>query len=243
MTAETIAGAKRQALLGLSTEGPVPVGERLAAYYDIDGNYVGATFSELAPNEWLDLTAADLHATSLMSVDIGPRATRRLLTGPNRAWVISALRSIPDHDLLTADTETLEAMYDFYLAVKDALSSTTAKNPNPWVTASKLCARKRPPLFPVRDRNVCRHLGILKLGDVRADLQVFRALVQDDDVRRAIEVLPEAAQVASGDRELAMESSDLRLLDAALWTYTVMGAGRDRGELQQEPESALHSGQ
>ncbi|TRW47452.1 hypothetical protein FJ693_01240 [Georgenia yuyongxinii] len=122
-----------------------------------------------------------------------------------------------------ADASVLEAMYAFYNAVKAAVSSPNSKDPNPWVNPSKFCARKRPDLFPVRDRNVCAHLGILNLSDARADWLVFRALVQDDDVRRAIDTLPEGAHQAAGERQLALDSSVLRLLDAALWSYTVWG--------------------
>ena len=45
-------------------------------------------------------------------------------------------------------------MEQLYEAIKQALSANTLKNPNAWVTASKLCARKRPDLFPVRDKEV-----------------------------------------------------------------------------------------
>ncbi|MBC7631269.1 MAG: hypothetical protein H7290_07330 [Flavobacterium sp.] len=115
----------------------------------------------------------------------------------------------------------MSAMEEFYRAVKTGLSSSAARRPNPWVTASKLCARKRPSLFPVRDRNVCSHLGILELDDFRADWQVFRALVQDPEVGAAIDLLPERTREVGVGRLMALDISRLRLMDAALWTYTV----------------------
>jgi len=114
-------------------------------------------------------------------------------------------------------------MERFYRAVEASISSSTSKEPNPWVTASKLCARKRPALFPVRDRNVCQHLGILGLNDFRADWQVFRMLAQDEDVYAAVDALPGQVTAASSGRRIALDVSPLRLLDAAIWTHTIWG--------------------
>jgi len=214
--------AKERALQTLVEAGERGAAERLAAFYDTESDYAGASFVDVAPNEWLDVTVADLHATSLLSVDVGPQATRRLTSpGAYRRRVLRGLRALPDRDLAAADAATLLAMEEFYRAAKAAMSSASAKNPNPWVTTSKLCARKRPELFPVRDNNVCGHLGILKLDDFRADWLVFRALVQDDEVRAAIDALPQLVRAAGNGRLLALDTSRLRLLDAALWTYTV----------------------
>lgn len=170
---DVLSHAKRQALLALANAGHRPARDRILDHYDVAGNYVCASFGEYIPNGWHDVTAADLHATSLMNVKIGPRATRRLLFGPERQWVVAELRRLPDTSLVVADTATLEAMYNFYVAVKSGLSHPNSTNPNPWVTASKLCARKRPHLFPIRDRVGCDFLGIRKLKDVRAEWQVF----------------------------------------------------------------------
>lgn len=213
--------AKQQALAALASTGLRPARDRLIDYYDIDGNYVGASFSELMPNDWHDITAADLHATRLMNVKIGPRATRRMLSGPERQWALAELRRLPDASLLLADSATLEAMYNFYVAVKHGLSNPNVANPNPWVTASKFCARKRPDLFPVRDRVICEHLGIRGLKDVRADWQVFRTLIQDSDIQRAIHDVLRSVREHTDNQIVVLESSDLRILDAALWTYAI----------------------
>lgn len=214
----------QRALAALHDDGTWPVAQRLADYYDAEGDAVGASLTELAPNEWCDVTAADLHATSLMGDTIGARATRRLLSsGPQRTWVVEALRRLPDQELLLADPATLAAMEDFHSAVEHALSDTDTRRSHRSIAASGLAARKRPELFPVRDRIVCEYLGILALKDVRSDWLVFRALLQDDRIRRALLELPDAVARASGERTVILESSDLRLLHAALWTHACQG--------------------
>ena len=71
--------AKAKALEALHSEGVNPVQGRLACFYDVLGDYAGATFAQLQPADPLDITASDLLATTLLSVRIGPRSTRRLL--------------------------------------------------------------------------------------------------------------------------------------------------------------------
>lgn len=211
--------AKKQTLLALSEDSPYSVASRLIDYYDVTGNYVGASFAELEPNDPGQVTATDLHAASLMNVEFGPRSSRRLLFGPTAENISTTFRAVPDVELAATDAETLERMYEFYMAVKDAISNPNVKASNPWVTSSKLCARKRPRLFPVRDRVVCSFLGILKLDDARRDWLVFRALMQDLEVRNALDLLPGLVQTAASDRNVVLDNSPLRLLDAALWTY------------------------
>jgi len=219
---EVVEQAKRQAHIALASDGERRAADRLARFYDTESNYAGASFADLEPNHWTEVTATDLHATSLLSINVGPQATRRLLgPGTHRRAVLRELRTLPDRDLAEADALTLAAMDRFYRAVKATISSTAARDPNPWVTASKLCARKRPDLFPVRDRNVCTHLGILKLNDVRADWQVFRAVIQDSEMRQVLDSLPSQTRNVAEGRRLALDHSHLRLLDAAIWTYTV----------------------
>lgn len=208
-----------EALTGESHAGSV---RRLVAYYAVEGNYAGASFATLAPVEPRTITATDLHATSLLSVDVGSGATRRLLgSSPERDRALTVLGQLPEVDLANAEAETLRLMEAFYLWAKSALSSPAAKSSNPWVTASKVCARKRPRLFPVRDRNVCTLLGILQLDDFRKDWLVFRELVRSPAVAQELALLPRRVQEAAGERAVVIDESPLRLLDAALWTHTV----------------------
>ncbi|MBC9820523.1 DUF6308 family protein [Terrabacter sp. MAHUQ-38] len=87
--------------------------------------------------------------------------------------------------------------------------------------ASKFCARKRPDLFPVRDRVVCRLLGIERSGNARVDWMVFRHLISDPDVRQAIHAVVGELE-REGDDRVELDTEPLRLLDAALWTKVSM---------------------
>jgi Family of unknown function (DUF6308) len=139
----------------LRTDGPHAAQHRLARFYDTDGDFAGASFAELGPIDPIDITPANLLATTLLSVRIRPGAARRMLgIGSTRDTLLRKLRDLPDCDLANARCPALTAMEGLYEAVKQALSADTVKNPNAWVTASKLCARKRPDLFPVRDKEV-----------------------------------------------------------------------------------------
>jgi hypothetical protein len=107
-------------------------------------------------------------------------------------------------------------MAALYETVKQALSADTVKNPNAWVTASKLCARKRPDLFPLRDTEMRDYLGLTPWQNYQVDRQIFRGLIGDPDIIAAIDLMSKAA--AAG-RRLQADQSRLRLLDAAIWTY------------------------
>jgi hypothetical protein len=132
---------------------------------------------------------------------------------------VRKLRDLPDCDLADAGIPALAAMEALYVAVKQALSADTLKNPNAWVTASKLCARKRPDLFPVRDSEVCDYLGLTPWRNYQVDWQIFRSLIGDPDIITAIDVMSKAIVAAAAGRRLQADQSRLRLLDAAIWTY------------------------
>ena len=89
------------------------------------------------------------------------------------------------------------------------------------MTASKLCARKRPDLFPVRDRKVCGYLGLSQLADYQVDWQVFRSLVTDPAIITAVGIVADETVACAPERNLHIDSSLLRLLDSAIWTYAV----------------------
>lgn len=209
------------ALRALSDRGEHPVHQRLSAYYKVRGNYAGASFADMQPIDTGDITATDLFAVTLLSVDVKPGAARRLLDdGPHRQDILANLARLEYTDMLAeADAEMLARMADLYGPVKHALSSEDAKRSNPWVTASKLCARKRPSLFPVRDRNVCDLLRLTAHSNYEIDWQVFRHLVAEADVYMAIDAAAQAVRDLGG--EYRVDQHRLRVLDAALWTYTV----------------------
>lgn len=198
----------------------------MARFYDVRGEYAGATFTQLRPFDPMDVTVSDLLATTMLSVRIKPGAARRILhEGGTRDRILSKLNQIPvDCELSCAGSEQFAAMADLYEAVKKALSASTTRNPNAWVTASKLCARKRPQLFPVRDRQVCDHLDLTRLANYQADWQIFKFLVSDSDVLESIAAAVDGAMVIADKPDLRFESSRLRLLDAAVWTYKKFNA-------------------
>jgi hypothetical protein len=99
--------------------------------------------------------------------------------------------------------------------------TASTRHPDAWVTASKLCARKRPELFPVRDRKVFAYLGLTRNNSYRIAWQVFRHLIGDRDVIAAIDALSDATLADGQGTRLRLDDSRLRLLDAAIWTDTL----------------------
>lgn len=217
--------AIERASVALDVKGPDPVGGRLAMYYDRAGDFAGATFVELPPVDSTDITATDLHAVSLMSVKIGPGASRRFLEpGPVRSALLNKLRAVRDIELHIAGPDDLAAMAVFYDEVKERLGERTASSSDRWVTASKLCARKRPYLFPVRDKLVRDFLDLTQYRNYQVDWQVFRSMLREPVISRACDRAIGAAYEAAGDRRLAVDRDRLRVLDAALWTYARQSA-------------------
>ena len=207
----------------------------LAQYYDRDSNYAGATFHELLPEDPYAVTSGDLLALTLLRVRAEPQSVRRLLetTATNREVRHLLTEDVLplDADLVVADDATLMAMADLHNACKHALSLTTVAESNPWVTASKLCARKRPDLFPVRDSVVCDLLELSgRRQNYEVDWQVYRRIIQDEGVRTRLDVVvQEAAQ--RGRVNVGHPNRRLRHLDVALWMYAqrrglVVGARR-----------------
>ncbi len=169
------------------------------------------------------MTSGDLLALTLLRDRAEPQSVRRLLetTATNReVRHLLTEEVLPlDADLVVADDATLMAMADLHDACKRALSLTTVAESNPWVTASKLCARKRPDLFPVRDSVVCDLLELSgRKQNYQVDWQVYRRIIQDDDVRTPLDfVVQEAAQ---RDRvNIGHPNRRLRHLDVALWMH------------------------
>lgn len=198
-----------------------PASDRLAAYYEVDRDYAGATFATLGSNDPFDITAEDLHAVSMLSVTVGPRATRRLLEpGEPRQRVIAALQRVPiDLKLRDASGEHLEACWEFHAAVKAAIGRNAESNP--WVTASKLTARKRPHLIPVRDNIVGKGLGNGAVESASIYWQIMRGLLQHHEVVEAMDDSRSrlAPIAADAGHTVVVDDSDVRLLDVALWTH------------------------
>lgn len=202
---------------------------RVASYYSRERNFAGATFLTVGPVDPHHFTTGDLLALTLLQVQASPVAVRRLTepsrTGEDLERMLSDEHLPVNSDLALAEAAVLERMAVFHEAVKQALSTTESANANPWVTASKLTARKRPDLFPVRDSVVCDYLGLSKgrKHNYEVDWQVFRRLLQDDGIRgRLDQVLDEAARRPGVD--IGLPNRRLRHLDAVLWMHARHGA-------------------
>lgn len=180
-------------------------------FHDPAGNFAGPTFQDLDPAHDNEVVASDLLAVTLMNVAVQPAAVRRILEDAgNQRRLTEALRTVPANvSLAEADQDVLNSAAGLYQLFKELLRG------NKWVTASKLAARKRPALIPVRDRVIVKHLE-LDNRDFREDWRVMRHLLRDNDV---LEALAEVRTLAARQQPVVADLSHLRLLDSALWMH------------------------
>lgn len=189
----------------------------LKRYYRVESNYAGATFANLRPNDPDRITPADLLATSMLSVSI-PAITVRRLTGDSATarHANALLQELGPQLDITAARDQVQTMSDFYQLVKSSLAKVGTTRSNAWVTASKICARKRPHLFPVRDRIVVQVLGLK--NSYPDDWPVFAALMADAELADRIDEL-----VVKADEEDTVDVGDtsmrLKHLDVLLWMH------------------------
>ncbi|MCD1286011.1 MULTISPECIES: DUF6308 family protein [unclassified Brevibacterium] len=215
VSSDTFDFAKQQCLQVLN-DGETP--DRIRRYYDVDTNYAGATFASLKPNRSDAITATDLLAVTTLSVDIPVLAIRRVLESKETQDELrDALESLPNCSLEETNEQDFPSMERFYDLVKSLLAKADTKSSNPWVTASKIVARKRPNLFPVRDRVVCDFLGISRLNDRAKDWVVFRELMRDEDIRTVLGAKVAEAEEMKDELSVSFDSEPLRQLDVALW--------------------------
>lgn len=216
VSSKTVDFAKEQCLLVLNDD---QTPGRIRQYYDVDTNYAGATFTCLAPNSSDAITATDLLAVTTLSVSIPVLAIRRVLENKETQDKIrDALGSLPDRSLEETSEQDFPSMERFYDLVKSLLAKADTKSSNPWVTASKIVARKRPKLYPVRDRVVCDFLGISRLNDRAKDWVVFRELMRDEEIRAALSASMSKAEALKDERVVGFDVEPLRQLDVVLWT-------------------------
>ena len=214
----------RSALAGT----PDSLAEMVQHYYSPSRNFAGALLDQLEPNPADDIVAADLLAVGMLSMKIEPAQARSLLLGGSRRRtdVLALLRAIPFGLPITSlDSQdpavhrALGHMWDLQNTLR-SLMDDQIPGSNTWVFAAKLCARKRPYLFPVRDRVVCRYLAggaSLKRGhgpgNFSIDLQLFAYLMSLEDIAKQLAELRRVLQ----ERGYVLDPSDLRLLDVVLW--------------------------
>jgi hypothetical protein len=233
---EVVEKALSVCLRALSEDDKYPASTRLTDYYRPEGDYAGVSFAQMEPTGVDDIGIADLHAVTMLNVRVGPRATRRLLPGGQQLGVYrDNVRACLSHIAMTdriedAGPELLTRMSDLFLAVLDAMKDPTKNRSIPWVTASKVCSRKRPGTFPVRDNVVCERLGLIGKGrapgDHRVDYLVFLHVLNNHEIIRAIDDLEDRVRRA-GQRP---DQHRVKILDAALWTHATWGKRRHSGD-------------
>jgi len=199
--------------------------DHLLTYYEPKGGYAGATFLEVQPHEEYNITAADLWAVSTLSMTISPNAGRALMNpGHLHARVSNYLHHLPPALSVASTTPVhLVHMKDLYWSIKSMLPPLGKRQTNQWVLASKVCARKRPLLFPVRDSKVCTYLAQNKrmgskpgqLGAFIRDIQVFAYLVTHPLVLQRLDEV--RTDLYRQQPDWSFDWCDLRLLDAVLW--------------------------
>lgn len=210
---DELAGALRGSTAALTDR--THAAEALVRFYNPSGNFAGLTFLAFGPNESRSIEVDDLLATTLLEVTAVPHAVRRLLESREcRDEVTRALSAVRD-DVTLADAEVtdLEAAANFYTTIKPYLEDPMAAASNRWVIASKLCARKRPKLIPVRDSVVVAALGLTN-RDFRTDWLVFRHLMLNPEVRADLSTVTELAAKKNADIAFVPR---LRALDTIIW--------------------------
>lgn len=195
--------------------------ERLARYYTPEANFAGSTFVGAGESDPEVLDATDLLAVTLLDVKIPPRTVRELLQpGPIRdraRHLLSADRLPPDARLSEATPELVLAMSELYEFLRALVPPTRERYEVNWATAAKLCARKRPHLFPVRDEVVCRYLRLWP-SRYQVDWQVFAWVMGHDDVRDQLSRLVDRAFGLPGT-DIPAPDALLRHLDVVLWMH------------------------
>lgn len=83
---------------------------------------------------------------------------------------------------------------------------------------------------PVRDSLVQRYLGMDRYQSYEIDFQVYRALIGDTEVIKAVDRAATEARASAPSRDLVITEPRLRVLDAALWTHAKYGVSAPRQE-------------
>jgi hypothetical protein len=187
-------------------EGPTAV-KNVRTYFGAKatgGRFTGRAFHSIGSERLQPgvFTGDDIVAVSLLSVAIPPEAAITLLD-TKRLALSELLHEIPDENLWEVDGNVIakgshaETLWTTLAAVKGI----------GWVTAHKLCARKRPNLLPVYDRVVKA-----ALQPHRKDFwQPLRETLRAHD--KIVPRLQEIKRLAQIPNEVPL----LRVLDVAVW--------------------------
>ncbi len=180
-----------------------PAADLVAEYFDPQGPFAGDTFDTLGSNDWASVDIDDLLAITLLDVNVGPLALRRLL-GDQRDGVSRLLAKVkPEVDLWEADNEVLGKAAILW----NLLTGLVGVGP---VTAGKVLARKRPRLIPIVD-SVVEDALQCEAGTYWATIRGCLT----EERRRVIEALrPPGIDAAV---------STIRLMDVAIWMRCSQG--------------------
>lgn len=196
--------------------------------------YTGGRFEVVAetttPNA---ITARDIVAVSMLSVNVPPRAAAWLLD-PAGARVVTALLEQIDpapiwlqaSDVITDPEGPLIRLWALLRAPSTQLPHVADENEIGPVIAGKLLAAKRPHLVPIYDRVVAR---ALEAPNGRW-WECWRASMSDEILRDRIRRV--RATVAAA-HPLALALSDLRICDIVIW---MAEHGAAQGDLSPSPE-------
>lgn len=169
------------------------------------GEYSGAWFERFAgggdrPGVAHRFTSDDLVAVTMLGVKVkGWGAIQLLDTRATEFADLLAELPDPEVDLHATSDAELEPLW----ALHDALDSVASVK---HVVRSKLLARKRPRLVPVRDRHVLQDLTGTPTGELTYGL---RDVLRDAEVRQRVEYLRQEADQP--------HLSLLRVVDIVVW--------------------------
>ena len=174
----------------------------MAAYF-YKHAFTGSSFERLRGTDHNRISADDIVAVSMLSVEIPPSVSRWIL-GEGSEAISTSLRQIQPELTISSPDANLSKNSDAWQLWKllhDRWGLGETKT-------SKLLACKRPLLFPIYDQHVAMALGINE-NDYWKPWQ---------DFMRSEKGIESAHQVAQFAEELNITGiSDLRLLDVVVW--------------------------
>jgi hypothetical protein len=210
--ASTLARARQNVLVEVKSRQAI---SKLLTFYDPAGRYAGLTFLDLQPVRHDAIGASDFMAPSLMSAPLTPKQVRALIAASPQ--IRKALRAVPETADLAIATEQLLAgpAWQLHDVVRKALNTGEGRKTKAPLKTDKLCARKRPGLFPVRDSRITAKTKVGHRGWL-----TFQALLQDPAIVAALQrARLTASQTNIGVAHLPL----LRVLDTILWMPFSLG--------------------
>jgi hypothetical protein len=181
-------------------------------------SYTGSRFELLADADHPDrITANDLVAVTMLSVQVPPRAAAWILDPAGARTITGLLEQIDPApiweqpaEVITDAEGPLTQLWSLLRAPSTQLPALADDNGIGPVIAGKLLAAKRPHLVPIYDQHVAGALGAPNGTWWRC----WRTALSDDRTRDRIE---EIRSLATAAQPLASSLSDLRVCDIVVW--------------------------